>query len=195
MEFTLHQPLVMSSKNAVSVNYPEARLDNPIELDSWQMLSQNICTPYFLTPNFLTSSLPHSQRTQRLLQLFFFLFYFIFFLSYMFCLLTYFFSSSCPHTIILNLNDYTPTPPTTFHDHPHLLSTSPLTLPLFTALATTPLDHATSRHSSLRRTRNPICGSQKHQPHCPKTTQHPRQRNSSLLLQVQRPYLRQDGKG
>ena len=76
MEFTLHQPFVMSSKNAVSVNYPEARLDNPIELDSWQMLSQNICTPYFLTPNFLTSSLAKHAKAIRTF-LFFILFSFV----------------------------------------------------------------------------------------------------------------------
>jgi len=66
----------MAAKNAVYINYPEARLDyltrflsveissdlvakisdrleqqcdNPIEWDSWQILSQNICPPYFLT--------------------------------------------------------------------------------------------------------------------------------------------------
>jgi hypothetical protein len=94
MELTPHQSFVIAAKNAVYINYPEARLDyltrflsveissdlvakisdrleqqcdNPIEWDSWQMLSQNICTPYFLT-----SSLPHSQSTQRLLELFFY---------------------------------------------------------------------------------------------------------------------------
>mmetsp|Transcript_27941 Transcript_27941/g.65700 ORF Transcript_27941/g.65700 Transcript_27941/m.65700 type:complete len:260 (+) Transcript_27941:594-1373(+) len=52
---------------------------------------------------------------------------------------------------------------------------------------------ATSRHSFEFRTRNPVRCSSKHQSHCPEATAHFGKRNQGVFLQVQRPYLREDG--